>query len=355
MSQFHSLTVTNIHKTIRDAVVLTLKPQTPEAFLFTPGQYLTFRKDFDGEELRRSYSICAGKNDGVLKVGIKRVDGGVFSTWANLDLAVGDTLESMPPMGKFYASSDDAAASYLAFAGGSGITPILSIIKSGLQQNTDSRYTVVYANRSASTVMFREEIEDLKNLYLNRFTVIHVLKEHGEEIDLFGGRLDTEKCTQLFESWINIDSINMAYLCGPEGMMMGIRHALTARGFSENQIRMELFSGSQPGRSKQPAQRLEVHENGIAGQVTLGGQTHTLIIPANTTLLETAIANDLDPPFACKAGVCSTCKARVLKGEVEMLANHALEDHEVEAGFVLTCQSVPLSDSVVWDYDQAGH
>jgi len=355
MSQFQSLTVTDIHRTIRDAVVLTLKPENPEAFSFTPGQYLTFRKDFDGEELRRSYSICAGKDDGVLKVGIKRVDGGVFSTWANLDLAVGDTLESMPPMGQFFASSEEPSPSYLAFAGGSGITPILSIIKRGLQQENNSHYTLVYANRSASTVMFREEIEDLKNRYLNRFTVIHVLKEHGEEIELFGGRVDAEKCRQLFESWINISNISMAYICGPEGMMSSVNDALTTHGFSKSQIRMELFTGSQPGRSKKPAQRLHLHEKGIAGQVTIGGESRSLTIPANTTLLEAAIANELDAPFACKAGVCSTCKARVIEGEVEMLANHALEDHEVEDGYVLTCQSVPMSDTIVWDYDQAGH
>ena len=355
MSQFHSLLVTDIHKTIRDAVVLTLKPQNPQAFSFTPGQYLTFRRDFDGEELRRSYSICTSEDEGVLKVGIKRVDGGVFSTWANLDLVVGDTLESMPPMGKFHAVSDAPSPSYLAFAGGSGITPILSIIKTGLRHETDTHYTLVYANRSANTVMFREEIEDLKNRYLNRFTVIHVLKEHAEEIDLFGGRVTPEKCHQLFESWINIKNIDMTYLCGPQGMMSGISDALTDVGFSKSQIRMELFSGSQPGRSKQPAKRLDQHENGISGQVTLGGETRSLIVPANTTLLEAAVANELDAPFACKAGVCSTCKARVLKGEVEMLANHALEDHEVEDGYVLTCQSVPLSDTIVWDYDQAGH
>ena len=213
----------------------------------------------------------------------------------------------------------------------------------------------MYANRSASTVMFREEIEDLKNIYLNRFTVIHILKEHGEEIDLFGGRLTPEKCKQLFNSWIDISNVNKAYICGPTGMMNGIRDALTESGFTKDQIRMELFSGSQPGRSKKPAQRLNLHDNGIAGQVTLGGETRSLTIPANTTLLEAAISNELDVPYACKAGVCSTCKARVLKGEIEMLANHALEDHEVEDGFVLTCQSIPLTDSVVWDYDQSGH
>ena len=355
MSQFHSLTVTDVKKTTRDAVILTLQPEDPKAFSFVPGQYLTFRREFDGEELRRSYSICAGINDGVLKVGIKRVDGGVFSTWANLELEIGSTLEAMPPMGQFYASSDEPSPSYLMFAGGSGITPILSIIKSGLQQNTRARYTLVYANRSASTVMFREEIEDLKNRFLNRFSIIHILKEHVDEIDLFGGRLDTAKCLQLFDSWISIDTVQMTFICGPEGMMIGIRDALIERGISKSQIRMELFSGSQPGRSKKPAQRLDLYESGIAGQVTLGGDTRSLTIPANTTLLEAAINNDLDPPYACKAGVCSTCKAKILNGEVEMLANHALEDHEVEDGYVLTCQSVPLSDSVVWDYDQSGH
>ncbi len=353
--QFHNLHVTHIHKTIRDAVVLTLKPESADAFAFEPGQYLTFRKDFDGEELRRSYSICAGLNDGALKVGIKRVDGGAFSTWANVDLAVGDVVEAMPPMGNFHASVDAEQPRYLAFAGGSGITPVLSVIKSGLQENPLARYSLVYANRSANTIMFREEIEDLKNQYLDRFTVVHILEDESEEIDLFRGRVDVAKCGELFKSWINIDVIDMAYICGPEPMMLGIKDALKAHGMSDDQIRFELFASGQPGRSKQRAKSINTHSEGVAGQVTLGGETRTLVIADGNTLLEAAIANNIDAPFACKAGVCSTCKAKVLEGEVEMMANHALEDDQVNAGFVLTCQCLPLSESVVWDYDQAGH
>lgn len=355
--RFHKFYVTDIHKTIRDAVVLTLKPETAVkgAFTFVPGQYLTFRKDFNGEELRRSYSICSGLNDDALQVGIKRVDGGTFSTWANVDLTVGDVVEAMPPMGNFYASTDNEQPHYVAFAGGSGITPILSIIKSGLQQNTQARYSLVYANRSANTIMFREELEDLKNRYLDRFSVVHILEDESEEIDLFRGRVDGEKCGELFKTWISIDVINMAYICGPEPMMLAIKDALQSHGLKNDQIRFELFGNAQPGRSKHRAKSVNTHNNGVAGHVTLNGETRTLVIPDGSTLLEAAIANNIDAPFACKAGVCSSCKAKILEGEVEMLANHALEDDQVNAGFVLTCQCLPLSASVVWDYDQAGH
>jgi len=360
MIQFHNLTVTHIHKTIRDAVVLTLVPENlpPEradTFAFTQGQYLTFRRNFDGEELRRSYSICAGQRDGALQVGIKRVDGGAFSTWANTELAVGDTLEAMAPMGNFYATAAQTPAHYLAFAGGSGITPILSIIKTGLQDNDQARYTLVYANRSATTVMFRDELEDLKNQFLNRLSIIHIMEEQSDEMELFRGRVDAEKCSQLFQSWINIDAIDMVYLCGPEPMMIGIRDALKANGLSTDQIRLELFGSSQPGRTKVRAKSVDALVQNITGQLTLGGETRSLEFSEDTTLLEAALANNIEAPFACKAGVCSTCKARVLEGEVEMIANHALEDDEVSDGYVLTCQSLPKSEKVVWDYDQAGH
>lgn len=355
MIQFHTLQVTDIHKTIRDAVVLTLQPADADAFKFTPGQYLTFRRQFDGEELRRSYSICAGQNDGVLRVGIKRVDGGTFSTWANTELAVGDSVEVMPPMGNFYAQVDIEQPHYLAFAGGSGITPILSIIKSGLQQNPEASYSLVYANRSSNTIMFREEIEDLKSRFLMRFSVVHILEDQSEEIELFRGRVDAEKCRELFDSWINIDAVNMAYICGPEPMMLSIKEALKHHGFADDQIRLELFGESQPGLAKQRAPSVNTHSKGVAGQVTLGGETRTLVVSEGSTLLEAALANNLDAPFACKAGVCSTCRAKVLEGEFEMRANHALEDDQVNAGYVLTCQCMPLSESIVWNYDEAGH
>lgn len=356
MAQFHKLTVTGVEKTIRDAVVVTLQPVNGGDFSFTQGQYLTLRRDFDGHEIRRSYSICAGLDDGTLQVGIKRVSGGAFSTWANTDLAVGDVVDAMPPMGNFYAEAAGDAPHYLAFAGGSGITPILSILRSGLKDDPAARYTLVYANRAPSTIMFREELEDLKNTYLGQFNVIHILEDDAQDIDLFRGRVDQEKCAALFQQWIDIGSVDMAYICGPEPMMLAISDALKAHGLAKDQIRFELFASGQPGRLPERVADASDMQDGIEGRVTLGGAAQSLVIPERTSLLEAALANDLDAPFACKAGVCSTCKCKVLEGEVEMVANHALEDYEVEAGYVLSCQAYPVSTKkVVWDYDEAGH
>ena len=356
MARFHPLRVMDIRKTTRDAVVVSLQPADGADFSFTQGQYLTFRRDFEGQDIRRSYSICAGRDDGILQVGIKRVAGGAFSTWANTELAVGDTLEAMPPMGGFYAAADVDAPHHLAFAGGSGITPILSILRTGLAQDPTARFTLVYANRNPSTIMFREELEDLKNDNLDRFNVIHVLEDDSQDIDLFRGRVDEEKCAALFQSWINIGTVDMAFICGPEPMMLAISAALETHGLSKSHIRFELFGNAQPGRLPVPVSDAADKEAGVSGRVILGGEVRRVTIPDRTSLLETALANSLDAPFACKAGVCSTCKCRVVEGDVEMAANHALEDYEVEAGYVLSCQAYPVSAKpVVWDYDEAGH
>ena len=358
MARFHDLTVLDVTKTIRDAVVVTLRADTPEAFDFTQGQYLTFRRDFEGEELRRSYSICAGKDEGVLKVGIKRVDGGTFSTWANEDLQPGDTLQAMPPMGNFFTEIEpDQDKHYLGFAGGSGITPVLSILKTTLAQEPKSQFTLVYANRGVNTIMFRDELEDLKNEYMGRLNVIHVLESDAQDIELFQGRIDAEKCNALFDHWIDIKGVTTAFICGPEPMMLAIAGSLKDHGLSDEQIKFELFASGQPGRAKQrAASRAEAAgATQTDAKVTLDGESRSFKMPKDVSLLEAAIANKVDAPFACKAGVCSTCKAKVLEGEVEMLTNHALEDYEVDQGYVLTCQCYPLSDTVVWDYDAAGH
>ena len=353
MTQFHALTVTDIHRTIRDAVVLTLEPQSPETFQFVPGQYLTFQRDFDGTELRRNYSICAGLDDGLLQVGIKQVDGGAFSTFANTELSIGDTLHAMPPTGKFGAKIDpNKGKNYLAFAGGSGITPILSILKTVLAREPASTCTLIYANRAVHTIMFREELEDLKNRHMQRFTLIHVL-ETGQDIDLFSGRVDSDKCAALFQSWINIASVDTALICGPEPMMLAISGALETHGLSKEQIKFELFGAGQQGRlAKQALKNTSARDAETQAQVTIDGTSHQLSMARDTSVLEAAIKANLDPPFACQAGVCSTCKAKVTLGEYQMLSNHALEDYEVEAGFVLTCQCYPLSDTLTVDYDQ---
>jgi ring-1,2-phenylacetyl-CoA epoxidase subunit PaaE len=355
MARFHQLAVTDVRKTIRDAVVVTLKPENGADFTFIPGQYLTFRRAFDGTELRRSYSICAGLDDGVLQVGIKKVDGGAFSTWANEELTPGMVLDAMEPMGSFHTPLNPAAArSYLGFAGGSGVTPVLSILKSVLAREPKSRFTLVYANRGVNTIMFREELEDLKNLYMGRLTVIHILESDAQDIDLFTGRVDAEKCKALFAHWIDIDSIDTAFICGPEPMMLGIAAALREHGMGDEQIKFELFASAQPGRlTRKPGTGgSATAAKATQATITMDGAARSFAMDKDQTLLDAALENALDAPYACKAGVCSTCKCKVLEGEVEMVANHALEDYEVAQGYVLSCQSFPVTDRVVVDYDQ---
>lgn len=355
MARFHELEVTDVRKTIPDAVVVTLKPVNggAEMFGFTQGQYLTFRRDFEGEEIRRSYSICSGVQEGILQVGIKRVDGGAFSTWANESLHVGDRVEAMPPMGRFYTELDKTSEKqYLGFAGGSGITPVLSLIKTTLEAEPGAGFTLVYANQGVSTIMFREELEDLKNVYMGRFNVIHVLEHDAQDIELFSGRVTEEKCAELFRHWIDIESVDTAFICGPEPMMLGIVKALKEHGLDEAQIKFELFASAQPGRLKNPVKSKSKNVGQVSLSVTLDGATRVLETDGNISVLDAAQAQSMDAPYACKAGVCSTCKCRVLEGEVEMRANHALEDYEVEKGYVLSCQSYPLSAVVKVDYDQ---
>lgn len=353
MAEFYPLTVTDIHHTIRDAVVLTLEPESKDTFKFTQGQYLTFRQDFDGTQLRRNYSICSGVDDGKLQVGIKQVDGGAFSTFANTELKIGDTLHAMPPMGNFYTDIDPGTAkSYLGFAGGSGVTPVLSILRSILSREPSSSFTLVYANRAVHTIMFREELEDLKNRYMDRLTLVHVL-ESGQDIDLFSGRIDQEKCAALFTNWINIEDVDVAFICGPEPMMVAIAESLKSHGLRKDQIKFELFGASQEGllARKVPSTKAD-SSMGTDAQIILDGTTHSIEMKRDQSVLEAALAHELDAPHACRAGVCSTCKAKVITGDCEMLINHSLEDYEVKAGYVLTCQCYPLSDTLVVDYDQ---
>ena len=353
MASFHKLRVTGLEKTIRDAMIVTLEPPEDADFSFAAGQYLTFRRDFDGEELRRSYSICSGLDDGVLQVGIKRVDGGAFSTWVNDEMRVGDVLEAMPPMGRFSIPEQTGASHYLGFAGGSGITPILSILRTVLGRQPDSRFTLVYANRGVSSIMFREELEDLKNAHMERLNIIHVLESDAQEIDLFTGRVTEEKCAELFQALISPRDVSTAFICGPEPMMLGIKRALLAQGLTEAQIKFELFASAQSGRAKRRAASSTNAggQTGIDVQMTLDGAMRTFAMNDQMTLLEAALANNLDAPHACKAGVCSTCMCKILEGEVEMAANHALEDYEVARGYVLSCQAYPISKKIVAVYE----
>ncbi|MFK7997080.1 MAG: 1,2-phenylacetyl-CoA epoxidase subunit PaaE [Granulosicoccus sp.] len=358
MARFLPLRVSEIRRETRDAVVVTLTPSPGDegVFSFIQGQYLTFRREFDGEELRRSYSLCAGRDEGVLRVGIKRVEGGCFSTWANEELTVGDTIEAMPPMGAFHTKLDpNHSRNYLFFAGGSGITPVLSLIKTTLAIEADSCLTLVYGNRSSNSIMFREELDDLKNRHMDRLSIVHILDSEAQDIELFTGRIDADKCALLFKHWVDVTSMDQAYICGPEPMMLAIAKALQDHGLDDDQIKFELFASSQPGRSSRKivSKALTGADAICRATITIDGATREIeMAKRGQTLLDAALSASIDAPYACKAGVCSTCRAMVLEGEVEMEKNHALEDYEVNRGYVLTCQCYPLSDSVVVSYDQ---
>jgi ring-1,2-phenylacetyl-CoA epoxidase subunit PaaE len=354
MARFYPLTVTDVTKTTRDAVAITLEARDGGDFTFTQGQYLTFKRDFDGTELRRSYSICSGTHDGALRVAIKKVPDGAFSLWANDDLTSGMVINAMEPMGKFHTRIEpDKAKTYLAFAGGSGITPVLSILKTVLVAEPLSQVTLVYANRSVSSIMFREELEDLKNQHMGRLSIIHILETDAQDIDLFQGRIDGDKCTALFTYWIDIASVDTAFICGPEPMMLAIAQALRDHGLTKDQIKFELFASAQTGRVARRSKSAETTQSDtIATTISLDGMSRSFDMDKSMTVLEAALENAMDAPHACRAGVCSTCKCKVLEGEVDMVANHALEDYEVEKGYILSCQSYPISARIVVDYDQ---
>lgn len=357
MAQFYPLRVTHIKRDTKNSVVLSLTPESEheDAFDYSPGQYLTFKKQFEGEELRRSYSICSSARDNALRVGIKKVDGGGFSTWANEGLTVGDVIEAMAPMGTFTVKPDEASeAHYLGVAVGSGITPILSIAKTILEETPDSSFHLIYGNRSLASIMFREEVEDLKNRFLTRFSVNHVLSG-GADLELFSGRIDAEKCKQLFSSLVSPATLEKAFICGPEDMMKTVSGALEAGGMARSNIKFELFGASQQGRLAQRAKSAvaKAAVTSCAATVIIDGVKHELPMSGDTSVLEAAVAANIDAPFACKAGVCSTCRARVVEGDYEFVTNYALEDYEVERGYVLSCQCFPTGDKLVITYD--GH
>ena len=353
MARFHPLTVTHVHRTIRDAVVLTLQPEDPDTFDFLQGQYLTFKRNFDGVELRRSYSICAGRQEGVLQVGIKKVPGGAFSTWANEHIETGTILHAMPPRGAFHTPLDPAQSkTYLGFAAGSGITPVLSILKTILAGEPKSRFILTYANRGLHSIMFREELEDLKNRYMDRLSLIHILKNDAQGVDLFQGRIDQGKCAALFKHWIPIQQVDTAFICGPEPLMRTIVDALRAHGLDDDQIKFELFASAQPGCAAQPARvRADSSRQSVKATIALDGSEVRIDLDPGVSLLDGALAQGLDPPYACKAGVCSTCKCRVIQGEAEMATNHALDDDEVSNGYVLSCQAFALSAAISVAYE----
>jgi ring-1,2-phenylacetyl-CoA epoxidase subunit PaaE len=357
--RFHTLTVREVRRETPEAISIAfdVPPALRDDYRFAPGQHVTLRARISGEECRRSYSICSGLDDGELRVAVKTVAGGRFSTFANRGLRPGDPLDVMTPMGRFTVPLDPGAArTYLAVAAGSGITPILSIIKTVLAREPRSRVLLLYGNRTTGSILFKGELEDLKDRYLGRLTVLHVLSRETLDVPLLSGRIDAAKLGTVLKRVLPARSIDHAFLCGPYGLIEEARAALEARGLPPERVHVELFTPADDAH--RPAGALGAHPADAAGadhaaeaELVLGGRRHRLGLLAGETIIEAAHRAGIEAPYSCKGGMCCTCRARLVEGEVRMATNYSLEPWELAAGFVLTCQSRAVSDRVVVDYD----
>lgn len=354
---FHAIRVAEVRREIDDAVSLALDVPEPlrDRFAFAPGQHLTVRAMIDGAEVRRNYSLCVAPGEGQWRIAVKRIRGGLFSTWANEALSVGDMIEVMPPHGSFtWQFGGGARRHYAGFAGGSGITPVLSLLKAALAAEPESHFTLVYGNRAAPSIMFLEELAGLKNRYLDRLQIFHFLEDEEDDVALFNGRLDADKVREVLETLIDPAGIDVAFVCGPGPMMDAVEAGLLAGGVPGERILIERFTVGKLSEAELAAQRaLEQQAAGRRVTVTLEGRRSTFAFDADQgSILENARAAGLPAPFACKAGVCATCRAKRVSGAVEMKANYGLTAEEIAEGYVLTCQAVPAGDGVVLDYDQ---
>jgi ring-1,2-phenylacetyl-CoA epoxidase subunit PaaE len=354
---FHSLAVKEIKKETSDciSILFQVPEKLQEAFRFTQGQSLTMRTMINGEEVRRTYSICSSPLEQQLKVAVKKVAGGLFSTYANDKLKAGDILEVMPPVGRFYTPLEATnRKNYIGFAAGSGITPLLSIIKITLATEPNSTFTLLYGNKTRSSIIFFEELEGLKNKYINRFNLIHILSREKTDADLNFGRITNEKCNDLFGKLLDLKTADEFFICGPEDMIFSVKGFLESNGVAEKKIHFELFTT--PGQNKKLEVRsTKYEEEGPQSTITvkLDGRSFDFSIPLNsdTTILDAAMQQGADVPYACKGGVCCTCKAKLLEGEVKMDVHWGLEQEEIEQGFILTCQAHPTTANVTVDFD----
>jgi ring-1,2-phenylacetyl-CoA epoxidase subunit PaaE len=353
---FHTLTIADVIDETADArsIRFAVPEALRETFKFKPGQHLTLKAEISGEEIRRNYSLCLAPQDGALTVTVKRIGGGLFSNWANEHLKVGDAIEVMAPHGSFTWDFDPAAANhYVGFAGGSGITPVMSLLKSTLLTEPKSRFTLFYGNRDSNSIIFLDALAQLKNRFMDRLEVHHFLAEEAEEFELFNGMLDRAKCDEILDIVIEPSEIAAFFICGPGPMMDAAEEALLAKGVDRSRIHLERFTaGRASAVVEAQMQALKQEAAGLTMTVTLDGRKRRVPFDAAAgNILDSARAAGLPAPFACKAGVCATCRARVVSGEVEMAARYGLTDQEVAAGYVLTCQSVPKGNGVELNYD----
>ena len=355
-AELHPLRVSAVDRLTDDAVAITfdVPPELAPVYDFVQGQHVSLRCAAVGDDVRRSYSICTPAGSGVLRVAVKLLEGGAFSSWAHRALRPGEVIEVMTPTGSFHTDLDPAARRrYVAVAAGSGITPLMSILATTLAVEPQSEVTLVYGNRTTSAIMFLEELQDLKDRYLDRFSMVHVLSREPQDVELYNGRIDAARMRRLAEALLDADSVDEWYVCGPAPMIDAVRAALGELGVAAGRIHSELFFADPRTEPRTRDGAAGPRREGTS-RVTamLDGRSTTLDVPCDgPSILDSVLAVRADAPFACKGGVCGTCRARVISGEVTMDRSHALEASEVAAGMVLTCQSHPVSDEVTLDYD----
>ena len=353
---FEQLTVREVRRETNDCVSIAFEiPDTlKNSFQFLQGQYITLKTKIGGEEVRRSYSICSSPLDDELRVAVKKVPQGVFSTYANEILKAGDQLDVMPPIGKFFTQLlPEQKKNYVGFAAGSGITPLLSIIKTTLQTEQESTFTLVYGNRNRHSIIFRETLEALKNKYMDRFRLIHILSRETTDTPLNSGRIDTDKCLVLCDKAIDLQQTDEFFLCGPEEMIFAVKNVLEQQHVPTQKIHFELFTTAGQQHKKNHQQEEDIDKGPKSKiTVTLDGISFDFeLSQKGDAILDAALKHGADLPYACKGGVCCTCRAKLIEGEVDMEVNYGLEPDEIEQGFILTCQSHPKSEKVVVDFD----
>jgi ring-1,2-phenylacetyl-CoA epoxidase subunit PaaE len=352
---FHALRVAEIVPETSEAnsIRFEMPAELRERFAFRAGQHLTLKAEIGGDEVRRNYSLCTAPDEQDWMVTVKRIAGGVFSNWVGDNLKAGDTIDVMPPHGSFTVQFDGSKQRrYVAFAGGSGITPVMSLIRTALKQEPGSRFTLFYGNRDSSSVIFLDALADLKDRYMGRFELYHFLAEEKGDVELFNGMLDQKMCGNAIEQLVaDASAVDEWFICGPGPMMDAAEAALLERGVAKERIHIERFTADRPPEAvAREIADLQTKAAGASVAVTLDGRTRKVEFTAGN-ILDSARAAGLPAPFACKAGVCATCRAKVTSGKVEMAARYGLTDEEVAAGYVLTCQSVPVGEGVAVDYD----
>ncbi len=351
--RFHTLTIGDVRRETADAVSLAfdVPERLREAYRYTPGQYLTLRATIEGEDVRRSYSICSGLDDGELRVVIKRLAGGAFSNWANEQLRPGDTLAVMTPDGRFGVPIEPGSTRTLvAFAAGSGITPVMAILKTALRREA-GRFFLFYGNRTTADIIFREPLEDLKDRYLTRLSVFHVLSREQQDLAVLNGHLDAVKVAMLMRSVVPAASVDHAFVCGPQPMIEGLETALAGLGMARERVHVERFTPGAGGRPRPVVIPPAATPKAIATVISEGARFE-IPVAEGEAIIDAAIRAGRSLPYSCKGGMCCTCRAKLVEGKVEMAVNYSLEPWETAAGYILTCQSRPMTDRVVIDYDQ---